>query len=100
MSQSEAPEWLPPEPGLEVVQPDTTEKIPVAPKRSVFERLFKHQKICGSRRRTFCWILPNGDDIVTSSDKHIEQQADADLDRDAVLSQCQWDHIHGSGDRD
>ncbi|KAH6651842.1 hypothetical protein BKA67DRAFT_339755 [Truncatella angustata] len=52
-----APEWHPPEPGLEVVQPASAEKIPLAQRGRIFSRLFGTQKIWGLRRRTFCWII-------------------------------------------
>ncbi|KAK6189293.1 hypothetical protein LQW54_013410 [Pestalotiopsis sp. IQ-011] len=58
-AQSEAPEWLPPEPGIEVVQPDSAEKIPVPRKRGMFQRVFKFKdhKTYNLRRRTFYWTL-------------------------------------------
>ncbi|KAI1873973.1 uncharacterized protein JN550_003242 [Neoarthrinium moseri] len=50
------PPWHYPESGLEVVQPDTAEKILVTPRRRLWG-VFAKDRICGLRRRLFWLIL-------------------------------------------
>lgn len=57
MPQSIAPEWHPPEPGLEVVQPLPAEKTIVRKKGRVWNRIFRIQKTWALRRRTLYWII-------------------------------------------